>query len=320
MGHVGSAVAGIAVTVGVSIAVGAIIVASGGTLAPLALAAICGASGGLAGGIFGTALAGGSGMDYVKAGIGGAIAGGLGGFAGSWASSATKALGALPGAFAGGVAGGFAGGVAGGLSGGINNVLFGGGSFGDGFESGFKSGFISGAIGGALGGGYRGYKLAQAQGANPWTGSQITNSRSYSSSGYGNPAAYRQPDPTRDCGAYNRGFANNTNPNNYIPLENADGGADMAQLLRASGSRGVDGVWSSDADWDIVGSHMNNGASVFSTAGAHNYTIVALTVSDKANLFFGGIHQVVSSSTVFNSLSGSLQSGGGVLDRITWGY
>ena len=262
-------------------------------------------------------------MSYTNAictvGIG-ALTGAVGAGVGGWASSATKALGAIPGAAVGAATGAGTGALTGGLSQGLNRWLLGDGNFGKGFGQGALGGAITGGIMGAISGGYAGYERAKANGANLWTGSKITNSRSYFSSGYGNPASFRQLDKTRDCGAYNRGFADNTNPSDYFQYEDADGGADMAKLLRDSGSKGVAGVWSSDANLDIVGSQMNNGASVFSTAGAHNYTIIELTVSDKANLFFGGTHQVVTSSTVFNSLTGSLQCGDGVLDRITWGY
>jgi len=266
-------------------------------------------------------LGGATGMNIVKGGIMGAISGLAGGAGGAWASTASQALGAIPGAIAGGIVGATTGGITGGLAGGLNNVLFGGGSFDDGFVNGFISGAISGGISGVISGGINGYKYAQKNGANPWTGYKIVGeSRTYSSSGYGNPASYRQPDPNRDCAAYNRGFANNTNPQDYLQYEDPDGGASMYQLLKASGARGVRAEWSSDIDWDFVGKNMDNGASVFSTAGEHNYTIIKFTVSDKLNLFFGGTHQVLSNVSVFNSLNGSIQSGGSIWGRITWGY
>jgi len=57
-------------------------------------------------------------------------------------------------------------------------------------------------------------------GVNPWTGYKVTNHRSYSTIGYGDPAAYRHPDRTRDRGAYNKGFANNSAPAKYIKYLN----------------------------------------------------------------------------------------------------
>jgi hypothetical protein len=266
-------------------------------------------------------LDGAKGWDIVKKGAMGAITGLAGGVGGAWASYASQALGAIPGAIAGGLAGAVAGGFTGGFAAGINNVLFGGGSFEDGFWAGFKSGAISGAIGGSISGGIKGYQLAKAKDANPWTGYKVTNQRSYYSSGYGNPSVYKQPNPYRDCAAYNRGFSDNTNPNDYMQYLDADGGADMYKFLKATGlKRGLTAEWASDVDWDKLGLHMNNGAKVFNTYEMHHYTVVALTVADKANIFFGGTHVVLIEARVFDSLYGTIYTVKRLSGRIVWGY
>jgi hypothetical protein len=280
--------------------------------------------------IFLAALAGGiinwiaNGAEFNWKGLGsfanGAISGFAGGAGGAWSSTASQALGALPGALAGGISGALAGGLSGGLVSGLYNTLS-GGDFSKGFWAGAKSGAISGGLSGAMSGGINGYNLAKEGGADPWTGYKIVgDSRPYCASGFGNPADYKQKFETRDCAAYNRGFSTKTKPESYFQYEAEDGGADMKQLLIASRAKGIQSGWSSDEIWDNAGMNMKNGAGLYSTSGAHVYTIVGFTVSDKANLFFGGTHQVLSEVEVFNSLTGALQPGSGFLHRITWGY
>ncbi|MCE4564660.1 hypothetical protein INQ51_10095 [Maribellus sp. CM-23] len=66
-----------------------VVVASCGTLAPLAVAVIAGAAGGMAGNLLNTAFAGGNAGDFLRSGfngaIGGAISGLVGGAVGKWA-------------------------------------------------------------------------------------------------------------------------------------------------------------------------------------------------------------------------------------------
>lgn len=146
----------------VAIAVTAIVVASAGTMAPVALAVLAGAAGGaaggLVGGVLGTALNGGNlGQCLAAGGIGlltGAASGALGGLASAGATGAI--MGALRGA------------ATGGLVGGIGSELS-GGSFWDGATM----GAVFGGIGGAIGG----YMSAKAQGLNPLTGRPIQTSK-----------------------------------------------------------------------------------------------------------------------------------------------
>lgn len=176
LGSGGKQVLTTAVTIGVAVGVTAIIVASGGTLAPLAIAAIAGASGGLAGGIFGTALNGGSGMDYLKAGVMGIVVGGASGFVGGAAGQwAVKGLGSwaingiaspvLKGAVSGaisGAVGGFAGGFTAGLimsKGDLNAAL----------TAGWNGAIMGGAIGAAAGS-YAAYRTSVQNHIDPWSG------------------------------------------------------------------------------------------------------------------------------------------------------
>jgi len=145
----------ITVQVGVGIAVGALVVASAGTMAPLAIGVLAGASsgavGGLVGGVLGTALNGGNFGQCLAAGGMGFLTG-----------AATGAIGGLASAGATGVImGTIRGAIAGGVTGGISSEIS-GGSFWDGA----KMGTIFGGIGGGIGG----YFSAKAQGLNPWTG------------------------------------------------------------------------------------------------------------------------------------------------------
>ena len=95
-------------TIGVAIGASAIVIASGGTLAPLVVATLAGAAGGLAGNLLNTAFAGGSFGDFIHSGISGVASGALSGLVGEvvgkWAVkglrefgfSGLSALGASP--------------------------------------------------------------------------------------------------------------------------------------------------------------------------------------------------------------------------------
>jgi len=166
----------IAVVIGVSIAVSAAVIASCGTLAPLAIAVIAGAVSGLAGNMVNTAFSGGSGNDFLHAAVngivGGAISGLVGGAVGKWAVKGLKSFGinainspVLKSALAGGITGsgvGFVGSFASefALSGGDVNAALKAGIKGAAF--GFGIGLASGA--------YMGYKTAIDNHIDPWTG------------------------------------------------------------------------------------------------------------------------------------------------------
>lgn len=182
LGKNGQAIVSTAVTIGVAVGVTAIIVASGGTLAPLAIAVIAGASGGLAGGVLNTAFAGGGGVDYLRNGGMGAFVGGasafVGGVAGKWAVKGLKSFGIngiasplLKSSLSGlvtGMAGGYGGGFAAGF-------IMSGGDLSEAHKAGMNGLVMGGALGLAAGS-YTGYKQAKALGIDPWTGKHQNNS------------------------------------------------------------------------------------------------------------------------------------------------
>ncbi len=191
LGDNGKMIVTTAVTIGVVVGVTAVIVASGGTLAPVAIAAIAGGAGGFVGGILGTALNGGTGKDYVvngALGLGiGALTGMAGYGAGQWGANIAKqgilkfgssaASPMLNGMFVGGTAGAI-GGSAAGFLGGFTGTLIMTGDIDQALASGWdgmKMGAIFGFGAGAASGGYGGYKYAKDNGLNPWTGRSLSN-------------------------------------------------------------------------------------------------------------------------------------------------
>jgi len=198
LGNDGRFVANTAVTIGVTVGVTAICVATGG-LGAVAIVAIAGASGGLAGSALSTAFAGGSGKDYlanctIGAGVG-AVSGMVGYGVGGWAANLAKqgviniaaSAGAstispiLNGAVTG-VVGGMVGGYAAGWT--VGFIMSGGN-----LSAANKAGINGMEIGGAIGfgtGAYGGYEYAKTNNLNPWTGatniSQLDYTYHYTSS------------------------------------------------------------------------------------------------------------------------------------------
>lgn len=178
LGKNGQTIVSTAVTIGVAIGVTAIIVASGGTLAPLAIAVIAGASGGLAGSLLNTAFAGGKGIDYLRNGAIGTLAGGasalVGGAVGKWAVKGLETFGIngiasplLKSSLTGlvtGMAGGYGGGFAAGF-------IMSGGNLAEAHRAGMNSLVMGGALGLAAGT-YTGYKQAKGK-VDLWTGKRI---------------------------------------------------------------------------------------------------------------------------------------------------
>lgn len=190
LGKNGRAIVSTVVTIGVAVGVTALIVASGGTLAPLAIAAIAGASSGLAGSLLNTAFAGGSGKDFLRNGAIGLGVGALSGMAGYGlgkfgAGLAQKgllkigqgSLGPIPnGALIGGL-GGSAGGAGAGYAGSFLSTLIQTGDVKLANEAGLKgakNGALLGFGVGAGTGAYGGYKYAKSHSLNPWSGKPLT--------------------------------------------------------------------------------------------------------------------------------------------------
>ena len=178
----------IAATVATAAIITAGILLTGGASAVLIGAAMNVGSQALAGNIH-------SYTDFMCAGGVGALTGLASAGMGAWAASASQAIGAFAGATIGAGAGALTGAISGGLSQGLNHALLGAkGSWVDGMIG----GAITGGIMGGISGGIQGYQNAKAIGAKPWTGSKVVNMRTYSASGYGNPANFIQPNEERD--------------------------------------------------------------------------------------------------------------------------
>ncbi len=144
-----------AVTVAAGVAVGAIIVASCGTAAPLLVAASAGMAAGFAGGVTHGILSGQSIGDIMKSGLIGAGKGLLFGTLGGVASTFAPA-GALWGSLYGAGTGSFIGMVGSAMTG-----------------DDITEGMIFGAASGFFGGFFQGYCSAKNQGLNPWTGAKL---------------------------------------------------------------------------------------------------------------------------------------------------
>ncbi|GHU61608.1 hypothetical protein FACS1894123_01250 [Bacteroidia bacterium] len=197
LGSSGRFITSTLVTIGVTVGVGAICVATGG-LGAVAIVAIAGASGGLAGSTLGTAFDGGSGKDYLVNGLIGAGVGAVSGMAGYGAGNlGAKALqkglislsasgttitspvaqGVLVG-MAGGALGGGAAGFAGGF---ISTAISTKGDWSAALKAGLggtgKGALMGGGIGAATGA-YGGYKYTKAHNLDPWSGKSLGESTS----------------------------------------------------------------------------------------------------------------------------------------------
>lgn len=179
LGSTGRTIVTVGVTIGIGVAAGAIIVASGGTLTPLVVAGVGGLSG-MAGGILGTAFSGGSGKDYWHNGINGFVSGAIssyiGGVVGKWAVKGLKDFGywgltrfantpVIKSALASSVVSSLGGGAGSFAS----EFIMSGGNLDAAWQA-SKNGLIFGAALGFATGARAGYKEAKRLEINPWTG------------------------------------------------------------------------------------------------------------------------------------------------------
>jgi RHS repeat-associated protein len=180
LGKSGQTIAMIGVTIGVSAAV----VASCGTLAPLAVAVIAGAASGAVGGALGAAFQGGNVWHgALSGGASGAVSGLIGGTLGKWAVKGLQKIGiygltkyanspVIKSALASGISSAAAGGVTA-----FATELAMGGDLNDAINAGVNGAIVGGTIG-ALAGARAGYREAKRLEIDPWTGKQMVNENS----------------------------------------------------------------------------------------------------------------------------------------------
>jgi RHS repeat-associated protein len=233
----------------------------------------------------------------------GAAVGVLSAAGGVWISGATKALGVIAGASVGAGSGAVTGAASSVVLNGLNNTI-GGQNFWNNAGQSAISGAISGAIAGGIGGGIKGYQNAKNQGANPWTGKKIIDTRTYNTS---LKTISLQPDHSKNCYAYELEYADrgrgNTSAYDILKANDFEDGAILTSAARKAelGKSIMDAKSLTGREWEQLGIQMRAGKVEIgltisingSISTGHAVSAIGITIQDQLRLIGGNFKSVL---------------------------